>query len=167
MAVRNFGKRLTRKGIDWKGNINSQNTQVTNFEDLTANFEQLYSAPEEELEKIDELVSDTHVPELDDPITQEELDKAMGKMKSGGYDHRLDNFKLIVKLFSPLILMILNIMFYINYPVELAVSLLNAIPKPGPPSPKNFRGIQMLRALAVLYDRIITNRLELCVCVCV
>ena len=66
-------KKLWEK-IDWKGNINSQNTQVTNFEDLTANFEQLYSAPEEELEKIDELVSDTHVPELDDPITEEELD---------------------------------------------------------------------------------------------
>ena len=157
-------KKLWEK-INWKGDLNSQNTQATNFEDLTANFEQLYSAPEEELEKIDELISDRHVPELDDPITEEELDKAMGKMKSGGYDHRLDNFKLIVKIFSPLILLILNIMFYINYPVELAVSLLNAIPKPGPPSPKNFRGIQMLRALAVLYDRIITNRLELWVCV--
>ena len=57
--------------------------------------------------------------------------------------------------------LILNIIFYISYPVELAVSLLSAIPKPGPASAKNFRGIQMLRALAVLYDRIITYRLEL------
>ena len=64
-------------------------------------------------------------------------------------------FKSVVNVFSPLILLMLNIMFYIAYPIELAVSLLSAIPKPGPPSPKNFRGIQMLRALAVLYDRII------------
>ena len=157
-------KKLWEK-IDWKGNLNSEKTQTTNFEDLTSNFEQLYSAPEEELDKIEELVSERYVPELDDPITKEELDKAMGNMKNGGYDHRIDNFKPIVKIFSPLILLILNIMFYISYPIELAVSLLSAIPKPGPPSPRNFRGIQMLRALAVLYDRIITNRLELWVCV--
>ena len=101
------------------------------------------------------------MPELDDPISKEELDKAMDKMKNGGYDHRVDAFKSVVNIFSPLILMLLNIIFYISYPVELAVSLLSAIPKPGPASAKNFRGIQMLRALAVLYDRIITNRLEL------
>ena len=157
-------KKLWEK-IDWKGNVNSPKTQTANFEDLTSNFEQLYSAPEEELERIDELVSERYVPELDDPITKEELDKAMGKMKNGGYDHRIENFKPIVKIFSPLILLILNIMFYLSYPVELAVSLLSALPKPGPPSSRNFRGIQMLRALAVLYDRIITNRLELWVCV--
>ena len=157
-------KKLWEK-IDWKGNLNSQNTQAPVFEELTANFEELYHAPEEELDKIDELSSDKYVPELDDPISKEELDKAMGKMKNGGYDHRLEFFKPIVKIFSPLILLILNIIFYISYPVELAVSLLNAIPKPGPPSPRNFRGIQMLKALAVLYDRIITNRLELWVAV--
>ena len=157
-------KKLWEK-IDWKGNLNSQNTQAPVFEELTANFEELYHAPEEELDKIDELSSDKYVPALDDPISKEELDKAMGKMKNGGYDHRLEVFKPIVKIFSPLILLILNIIFYISYPVELAVSLLNAIPKPGPPSPRNFRGIQMLKALAVLYDRIITNRLELWVAV--
>ena len=64
------------------------------------------------------------------------------------------------KVLSPLLLLLLNIMFYVNYPLELTVSLLIAIPKKGLPIPKNFRGIQMLRALAVLYDRIMNNRLE-------
>ena len=153
-------KKLWEK-IDWKGNVNSQNSQAPIFEDLTSNFEDLYKAPENDLDKIDELKSDHYVPELDKPISTEELDKAMGKMKNGGYDHRIDMFKSIVNVFPPLILLLLNIIFYISYPVELAVSLLSAIPKPGPASAKNFRGIQMLRALAVLYDRIITNRLEL------
>ena len=158
--VINEGSKKLWEKVDWKGNVNSQNRQAPIFEDLVSNFETLYKAPLEEIEKLDELETDNYVPELDDPISKEELDKALGEMKSGGYDHRLDIFKSVVGVFSPLILLLLNIMFYMSYPIDLAVSLLSAIPKPGPPSLKNFRGIQMLRAIAVLYDRIITNRLE-------
>ena len=62
---------------------------------------------------------------------------------------------------SPLFLMLLNIMFFVCSPVKLAVSLLNAIPKSGNLSlPTNYRGIQMLPALGVLFDRIINKRLE-------
>ena len=62
---------------------------------------------------------------------------------------------------SPLLLLMLNIMFFISYPPKLAMSLLSAIPKKGNLSlPKNFRGIQMLPALGVLFDRIIYNRLN-------
>ena len=82
-------------------------------------------------------------------------------MKKGGFDHRIDYFKIIVNLMSPLFLMLLNIMFFICYPARLAISLLNAIPKKGNLSLAiNFRGIQMLPALGVLYDRIINKRLE-------
>ena len=55
-------KKLWEK-IDWKGNMNSQKTQEHIFEDLQANFEELYKAPEEELDNIDELISEKHVPE--------------------------------------------------------------------------------------------------------
>ena len=52
-------------------------------------------------------------------------------------------------------------MFYISYPTSLAKSLLIVIPKKGDLSlPKNYRGIQMLKAIAALYDRIIGNRIR-------
>ena len=61
---------------------------------------------------------------------------------------------------APLLLLIMNTLFYVTYPANLAVSLLTAIPKKGDLSlATNYRGIQMLRALAVLYDGVIANRL--------
>ena len=152
-------KRMWEK-IDWKGNIGKQTVHSPIFDDLTSHFEDLYKTSENDLDKIEELKSDVFIPELDDPITSEEMENTVGKMKNGGYDHKINMFKLISKIMSPLLLLLLNIMFYVSYPLELAVSLLIAIPKKGLPIPKNFRGIQMLRALAVLYDRIINNRLE-------
>ena len=115
----------------------------------------------EELDKISELVADTYVPTLDDPICQEEVDGAMSEMKKGGYDYQLGMLKVIVRMMAPLLLMFFNIMFYIAYPVSLAKSLLSALPKKGNLSlPVNYRGIQMLAALSALYDRILTIRLR-------
>ena len=55
----------------------------------------------------------------------------------------------------------MNIFFYIAYPKKLATSLLTAIPKKGNLSlPKNYRGIQMMKVLAVIFDRIITLRID-------
>ena len=141
--------------IDWKGNTNTKSTHSPIFEELTNHFEGLYKAEDDELSKIEELSTDTHIPSLDKPIEKEELEEAMKDMKNGGYDHRIDIFKIIVGVLSPIILMLLNIMFYIAYPAKLTISLLNAIPKKC-----GFRGIQMLAALGVLYDRIINNRMK-------
>ena len=83
-------------------------------------------------------------------------------MKKGGFDHKIDFFKIIANKMAPLLLIILNILFFVTYPTKLAVSLLSAIPKKGNLSlPKNFRGIQMLPVLGVLFDRVITQRLNL------
>ena len=61
----------------------------------------------------------------------------------------------------PTIIILFNVMFYMCYPVKLACSLLISLPKKGNLRlPKNFRGIQMLPSLSVLYDRILTARLE-------
>ena len=66
----------------------------------------------------------------------------------------------IVNVLSPIILLLLNILFFVKYPVKLAISLLIALPKKGNLAlPKNYRGIQMIPALAVLFDRIVTKRL--------
>ena len=116
----------------------------------------------EDLEKIKILKSDVTIPILDDPISKNELDVAIGNMKKGEYDHRVESFKTFVNFMSPLILLLLNIMFCTCYPARLSVSLLNAIPKKGNLSlPNFFRGIQLLPAMAVLYDRIINYRLLL------
>ena len=153
-------KRMWEK-IDWKGNVRQQVTESPIFDKLTNHFENLYKSSENEADKLEELMTNTYVPSLDDPITNEELNDTMKDMKKGGFDHRIDFFKIMIGLMSPLFLMLLNIMFYISYPTKLAISLLNAIPKSGNLLlPSNFRGIQMLPALGNLFDRIIYRRLE-------
>ena len=83
-------------------------------------------------------------------------------MKNGGYDHRISMLRILTKTLTPLLLLTMNILFYISYPPHLAISLLIALSKKGNLSlPKNYCGIQMLPALAALFDRIITNRLNL------
>ena len=63
---------------------------------------------------------------------------------------------------SPVLIILLNLIFYVAYPVSLAISLLCAIPKKGNLKLlTNYRGIQMQPLLAILYDRIIANRLIL------
>ena len=146
--------------IDWKGGISGQNSQSPDIEDLAAHFQKLHEDTENDLEKMEELKSETYVPLLDDPITKLELETALKDMKNGGFDHRIDMFRIIVTTLSPLILLLMNILFYVSYPKSLAISLLTAIPKKVNAVIPHFRGIQMLRALGVLYDRIITNRLE-------
>ena len=61
----------------------------------------------------------------------------------------------------PLFLMLFNCIFYLYYPLSLACSLLFTIPKKGNLKlPSNFRGIQMLKTLGVLYDRTLSRRLD-------
>jgi len=132
-------------------------------EELSSYFEDLYKLEDQdELLKIEKLESKTYIPVLDDPISQKEVLDAEKDMKKGGYDFRLSSLHTIIEVISPLLLIILNILFYITYPISLATSLLFAIFKKGNSLlPQNYRGIQMLPAIGALYDRIITNRLNL------
>ena len=146
--------------IDWKGDMSAKVYQPPVFEDLAVFFEELYKNDTNDIEKIKELKTDVYDSSLDDPITKKEMDDAMSKMKNGGYDHRIDVFKIMVNVMNPLLLLLLNMLFFVAYPVKLAISFLSALPKKGNLSfVTNYRGIQMLPALAVLYDRVITNRL--------
>ena len=62
--------------------------------------------------------------------------------------------KLLIGSLAPAILIFLNILFYVAYPIKLATSLLFAIPKKGDNKiVSNLRGIQMQPLLAILYDR--------------
>ena len=116
--------------------------------------------------KMSELTSEVHVPVLDNPITHEEIDQAMSTMKKGGYDHKINMFQIMYSVLMPLLPLLMNILFYIAYPTTLAISLLSALPKKGNLRlPMNYRGIQMLKAITALYDKILENRLNLWVCV--
>ena len=81
-------------------------------------------------------------------------------MKNGGFDYNLPILLILTSCFSNTVLLLLNFIFFVRYPVDLALSLVSVIPKKGNLQlPKNYRGIQMLRALGSLYDRIIAKRL--------
>ena len=87
--------------------------------------------------------------------------QAFKDMKKSGFDYGLPVLAALVGSFPLLLVTIFNVMFFMKYPMSLACSLLSLIPKKGNLSlPKNFRGIQMLKALACLYDRVIGNRLK-------
>ena len=120
--------------------------------------QELYdTADEDKIHKIMALESQTHIPLLDDPINNVELNTAWNDMKKSAYDYNLPNFGILLSYFSLIILMILNLLFYFKYPISLACSLLTTIPKKGNLlMPKNYRGIQMMRTLACcLFDRIL------------
>ena len=98
---------------------------------------------------------------LDDPISEPEIDDALKNCKKAGFDYLLPILHMVRRHMLPVLLLLFNIMFHTMYPLKLACSLLFAIPKSGNLRlPSNFRGIQMLPSLGVLYDRIIHQRLD-------
>ena len=89
-------------------------------------------------------------------MTQVEMDTAVKNMKKGGYHYTLTALHVIMNILSPLIFLILNMLFYVSYPISLAVSLLVALQKKGNLMlPQNYRGIQMLPTIGARYERII------------
>ena len=149
--------------IDWKGNYRGEKQydapDVKEFEHF---YEDLYDNNDpNELQEIEKLDTDIIIPELDNPISNIEMLDAFNEMKKPGFDFNLPVLGILLSHFSILLLNIFNAMFFIQYPLTLAISLLSLIPKKGNLLlPKNFRGIQMMKLLACLYDRIITNRLK-------
>ena len=132
------------------------------IEEFEQFYEELYdSSDSSDLSNIENLDTNNDIPELDNPITINEMSQAFLEMKKPGYDFNLPVLKIIISHFAVLLLAILNAMFFLRYPLSLATSLLCLIPKTGNLLlPKNYRGIQMMKLLACLFDRIITNRLK-------
>ena len=151
------------KHVDWKGNFQSKKQNISPAMNEFENFyEDLFTTDSDETEEIMGLASECYIPVLDDPITEEEIKCAWKDMKKAGYDYSLHIIRILVTHFSLMMVTILNLLFYVQYPVSLACSLLSTIPKKGNLKlPKNYRGIQMMKSIACLYDRIIANRLKL------
>ena len=132
------------------------------IEDLSAHFEDLYNLNnKDELIDMSNLESNVYIPLLDDPITDYGINAARKSMKKAGYDFALSTLDIILNVLSPVILVLLDIMFYVSYPASMAISLLTAIPKKGNlKCCGNYHGIQMLPTVGVLFDRIIANKLS-------
>ena len=149
--------------VDWKGNLKKKKAvNAPSIQEFEVFFENLYKCDNQnELREILEIESDVTVPILDDPISETEIKDAWKSMKKPGFDYQLPILSILVTHFSLMLVSMMNMMFYVKYPISLALSLLSLIPKKGNLRlPKNFRGIQMMKILACLYDRVITNRLK-------
>ena len=148
--------------IDWKGNLASKKpAQHPSMEDLQSYFSELYDCKDDrELDNIANLNTDVTIPILDQPIDINEVKDSLKDMKNGGFDFNIPVISILVNHFSATLVLILNFIFYVKYPIHLAMSILCVLPKKGNLRlPKNFRGIQMMRAVACLFDRVIARRL--------
>ena len=154
-------KKLWSK-INWSGRHNS-NSQHIPIQMISNYFEQLYQPLDtNEKREMEKLQSSVYIPITDDPITGNEIHDAYSDMKKGGYDFSLPVLKILVAGFLPILLLILNLVSYVSYPLKFGISLLCAIPKKGNLKLlTNYRGIHMQHLLSLLYDRIIANRLNL------
>ena len=68
---------------------------------------------------------------LDDPITTNEVNESIKNMKKGGYDYPLSIVYMLKSMFLPMLVLLLNVIFYVKYPIQCSNSLLFTIPKKG------------------------------------
>ena len=158
-----YDNRTLWSRIDWNGKLGKNDLDVhPTINQLRQHFEEIYESDEKhEREEIEKLSTNVYVPILDDPINKAEIEESLQRCKKGGYDFKNPVMSLFVTKFMYLIVLLFNMMFFIRYPIQLACSLLHSIPKSGNLRlPSNFRGIQMLPSLGVLYDRILNARLS-------
>ena len=151
------------KLVDWKGSLkHNKALNSPSMQQFEVFFEELYKCKNKrELTDIMEINTDKYVEALDKPIDDEEVKSAFKSMKKSGFDYNLPVLSILVTYFTLMVVNIMNAIFFVKYPISLAFSLLSLIPKKGNLMlPKNFRGIQMMKSFAVLFDRIITNRLK-------
>ena len=131
-----------RKRVDWNGKVNappsmnypSANSFASHFEDLYKNKNSCESGDTMSLQ------SNVTIPILDDPITTNEVNESIKNMKKGGYDYPLSIVYMLTSMFLARLVLLLNVIFYVKYPIQCAKSLLFTIPKKGNLStPTNFR----------------------------
>ena len=144
--------------INWKGEMSSPSNHPP-VEELSEHFSTLYE-PIENDGDIDSLKCDTLLPETDMRIDETELKTACDQVKKGGYDFSAIGLLLLLGTVGAVLLFLMNMMLFSGFPSRLRTSLLTALPKSGNLRlSDNYRGIQMLPLLAVVFDRILCNRL--------
>ena len=149
--------------INWSGGHKTSAEHRIPIRVMSDYFEHLFQPLDiNESKQLEDMHTDTdlYIPVTDDPITEVEISNAYKKMKKGGYDFSLDVLKMIMVVLLPIMLILVNLVFFVSYPMKFAMSLLSAIPKKGNLKIlSNYRGIHMQNLLSLLYDRVIANRL--------
>ena len=160
--VQNTNDRDIWRKINWNGSCNARSsTDPPPVEELASHFEELYQPPvNEKNEDLVNLEANTFIPALDDPITEPELHHAVNLIKKVGFDFPPQVLQALMMSISPIMVTLMNMLFYVKFPMNLAMSVLSAIPKKGNLSlPQNYSGIQIMPLLACVFDRIIALRL--------
>ena len=118
------------QNIDWNGNFrkNTPNNPPS-VDELKSSFEDLYASDSDEKYYINQLQSNISIPSLDEPIIEKEIDDARKKMKKGGFDYTINILQLLILNIKPQLIMLLNMIFYLCYPVNMSLNIFSAIPK--------------------------------------
>ena len=155
----NDGKKLW-KMISWSGKLDNTTPAVhPPFEEIIEHFESLYEPLKGECD-ITTLKSDVYIPVTDDPITLQEVSSTVRLMKKGGYDYPLTVLHMLLSSIAMVFLFLLNAILYKGFPSLIRTSILSVIPKSGNLRlSENYRGIQVQPLIAIVYDKIISNRL--------
>ena len=81
------------------------------------------------IKDISKLQSNVPIPVLDQPIDVGEIEGSIKDMKNGCFDFNLPILLILSKNFSSMLILLLNFILYIKYPIHLALSILCVIPK--------------------------------------
>ena len=157
-------QRLIWESIGWDGTLKSDNdNEEPSEEDFKSHFEALlFDSEEPELE--DSCDQSPYIPCLDDPITPQEVERAIKETKLKGYIGTSPGLlKWLPVRIVCLIAHILTLIFFsAAYPTKWCYTRLQTIFKGGCRQMcGNFRGIAIMDSLAKLYDCILNQRLVL------
>lgn len=155
------------KSINWSGKIGPSdgNDGQPSDEVFTEHFAELLNVPDPWLFTLRAPQNGVYIPVLDDPIRFQEVHKAVTSLKmnkAAGHDGLYPG---LVKYLPDETLWDLtdmfNKVFYGSYPTSWNITCTTTLFKKGNRSdPCNYRGISIMPAMAKVYDRILTSRLE-------
>ena len=107
-----------------------------------------------------------YIPVLDDPISPNEVDEALHKLKSNkasGHDGCPPGLlKYLTMSWILIITFLFNLVFNGAYPLQWSIAkVINIFKKGQRNDPGNYRGISIMVALAKLYDMVLSARFQL------
>ena len=155
--------------VNWRGGLSSNSLPAAtpSETELIQHYSSLLN-PENLQESSGLICPDegTYCPVLDDPITENEVRRSIGRSavdKAPGLDGVPPGILRFVPVsWVPLLMCLFNIIFDGNYPAQWHLAKICSIFKKGNPLlPANYRGISILDALYKVYDSILAERFNL------
>ncbi|XP_045124370.1 uncharacterized protein LOC123512192 [Portunus trituberculatus] len=153
--------------INWRGEVHCNDANITTPTDTEFKdyLEQTLNPPYVEEHDVD-VHTNTYIPILDDPITQQEVYRQIGKLKSNkacGPDGLTPGiFKLLPRSWILCIVTLFNSIFISGmYPQSWMSAKMSMVFKRGSRAMvSNYRGISVINSLSKIYDMILCDRLS-------